>query len=97
MQLNDIMSQLSSDQSLGVTIMTGWDEQDQVYKIGLQKVDDAKIAKIDRFLVFHNIPVDLVQINEVNLEPIPEFPLVSVVFLASIISVIILYGIRFRK
>jgi hypothetical protein len=97
MQLNDIMSQLSNDPSLGVTIMTGWDEQDQVYKIGLQKVDDAKIAKIDQFLVFHNIPVDLVQINEVNLEPIPEFPLVSVVLLASIISVIIPYGMRFRK
>lgn len=97
MQLEDIMSQISNDPSLGVTIMTGWDEKNQVYNIGLHNVDDAKTVKINKFLILHNIPTDLVRIQEVDLEPIPEFSLVIPVMLIGIVSTIALYRTRFGK
>lgn len=97
MQLEDIMSQLSNDKSLGVTIMTGWDEKNQVYNIGLHKVDDAKTFKINQFLISHHIPTDLVRIQEVDLEPIPEFPFVVPLLLIGITASIVFYRMKIRK
>ncbi|MDE2588821.1 MAG: hypothetical protein KGL95_04060, partial [Patescibacteria group bacterium] len=62
-QLENIVLELFNNKSLGVTSMDV-DDKNQVYEIGLEKLDDSKKDLINKFLAMHDIPQDMIKLKE---------------------------------
>lgn len=65
MELGNIVSKLADDKTLGINLM-GVDDKNQVYEIGFEKLDNSKIASVNKFMTDHNIPSDMIQLKEVG-------------------------------
>ncbi|MBI3638709.1 MAG: hypothetical protein HY223_00145 [Thaumarchaeota archaeon] len=46
--------------------MTGVDDKNQVFLIGLKSLDDSKINVINKFLKKHKIPSDMIKLMETS-------------------------------
>ena len=62
-QLEPILLRLFDDRNLGITTM-GLDDKNQVYAIGFEKLDNSRKVFVDKFLVKHNIPSEMIKLVE---------------------------------